>query len=44
MVPITLHPVSEVDFEQFTSAFNLAYSDYFTPIVMTPGVSSVAAT
>jgi len=37
MVPITLHPVSEVDFEQFTSAFNLAYSDYFTPIVMTPG-------
>ena len=36
MPPVTCHAVSEIDFEDFTAAFNLAYSDYFTPIVMTP--------
>ncbi len=35
MSSITLHPVSTVDFARFTDAFNLAYSDYFTPISMT---------
>lgn len=30
-------PVGQVDFDQFTDAFNRAYSDYFIPIVMTPG-------
>lgn len=29
-------PVSAVDFHAFTDAFNKAYRDYFTPIVMTP--------
>ncbi|MCZ7538884.1 MAG: GNAT family N-acetyltransferase [Anaerolineae bacterium] len=37
MPQIIYCPVSQVDFEQFTNAFNHAYSDYFTPIVMTPG-------
>lgn len=37
MPQISYYPVSQVDFDQFTNAFNLAYSDYFTPIVMTPG-------
>jgi ribosomal protein S18 acetylase RimI-like enzyme len=34
MVPIICRPVSEIDFEAFTAAFNHAYSDYFTPVVM----------
>lgn len=29
-------PVSAVNFHAFTDAFNKAYSDYFTPIAMTP--------
>ncbi len=37
MPQVSYYPVSQVDFEQFTNAFNRAYSDYFTPIVMTPG-------
>lgn len=37
MPQISYYPVSQVDFDQFTNAFNRAYSDYFTPIVMTPG-------
>jgi GNAT superfamily N-acetyltransferase len=36
MSPIVCHPVSEVDFDTFTAAFNHAYSDYFLPTVMTP--------
>ncbi|RPJ01801.1 MAG: GNAT family N-acetyltransferase, partial [Chloroflexi bacterium] len=36
MPPVTCCAVSEIDFEDFTAAFNLAYSDYFTRIVMTP--------
>jgi ribosomal protein S18 acetylase RimI-like enzyme len=35
MVAVTLRPVSEVDFGDFTSAFNRAYQDYFVPIEMT---------
>lgn len=35
MPPIEFYPVSQVDFEAFTAAFNRAYADYFTPIVMT---------
>ncbi len=31
----TFKPVSSVNFELFTAAFNRAYSDYFMPIVMT---------
>lgn len=30
-----LVPVMDLSFERFTAAFNRAYSDYFTPIVMT---------
>ncbi|MBP8974801.1 MAG: GNAT family N-acetyltransferase [Anaerolineae bacterium] len=37
MPQISYYPISQVDFDQFTAAFNRAYSDYFTPIVMTPG-------
>jgi len=36
MTAIICRAVSAVDFEAFTTAFNLAYSDYFTPVVMTP--------
>jgi GNAT superfamily N-acetyltransferase len=36
MPPIVCRPVSEVDFDTFTAAFNHAYSDYFMPTVMTP--------
>jgi GNAT superfamily N-acetyltransferase len=36
MPPIVCRPVSEVDFDTFTAAFNHAYSDYFIPTVMTP--------
>lgn len=36
MPAIRYCPVSQVDFNTFTEAFNLAYSDYFTPISMTP--------
>jgi len=36
MPPIVCQPVSEVDFDTFTAAFNHAYSDYFLPTVMTP--------
>jgi len=32
---VQLRPISEVDFAEFTAAFNLAYSDYFVPIKMT---------
>jgi GNAT superfamily N-acetyltransferase len=31
----TFKPVTSVDFELFTAAFNRAYSDYFMPIIMT---------
>jgi ribosomal protein S18 acetylase RimI-like enzyme len=34
MAPVTCRAVSEVNFETFTAAFNHAYSDYFTPVVM----------
>lgn len=34
MAAITYRAVSDVDFSAFTSAFNLAYSDYFVPIMM----------
>ncbi|MEW6579403.1 MAG: GNAT family N-acetyltransferase [Chloroflexota bacterium] len=37
MPQISYYPVCQVDFDQFTNAFNRAYSDYFTPIIMTPG-------
>jgi len=37
MPQISYYPIGQVDFDQFTAAFNRAYSDYFTPIVMTPG-------
>jgi GNAT superfamily N-acetyltransferase len=36
MDTILCRAVSEVDFGAFTAAFNRAYSDYFTPVVMTP--------
>ena len=36
MDSILCRAVSDVNFETFTAAFNRAYSDYFTPIVMTP--------
>jgi len=36
MASVALLPVTEVDFRAFTAAFNLAYSDYFVPISMTP--------
>jgi GNAT superfamily N-acetyltransferase len=36
MPPIVCHPVSDVDFDTFTAAFNHAYSDYLLPTVMTP--------
>ena len=32
---VHLRPLSEVDFGEFTEAFNAAYSDYFVPIRMT---------
>lgn len=32
---VQLRPISEVDFAEFTNAFNLAYSDYYVPIKMT---------
>ena len=32
---VYLRPLSEVDFGEFTEAFNAAYSDYFVPIRMT---------
>ena len=32
---ITYHPVSDVDFDAFTTAFNHAYSDYYVHIFMT---------
>lgn len=32
---VQLTSVSEVDFADFTAAFNLAYSDYYVPIAMT---------
>ncbi|MBN1201154.1 MAG: GNAT family N-acetyltransferase [Anaerolineae bacterium] len=35
MPPLVYRPVSDVNFEAFTAAFNLAYSDYFMPIAMT---------
>ena len=35
MVAVILLPVSEVDFGDFTSAFNRAYQDYFVPLEMT---------
>lgn len=35
MTPITYRPVSEVDFETFTAAFNRAYRDYYVHIFMT---------
>lgn len=34
--PVVCRAVSEIDFEEFTAAFNHAYSDYFTPVSMTP--------
>ncbi|NDJ75014.1 MAG: GNAT family N-acetyltransferase [Chloroflexi bacterium] len=34
MTPVTLHAISQVDFETFTTAFNLAYSDYYVSISM----------
>lgn len=34
MVAIVCRAVSDVDFGAFTAAFNHAYSDYFTPIMM----------
>jgi ribosomal protein S18 acetylase RimI-like enzyme len=37
MPPIEFYPVSQVDFEAFTAAFNRAYADYYTPIIMTAG-------
>lgn len=37
MPPVNFYPVSQVDFEAFTAAFNRAYQDYYTPIVMTAG-------
>lgn len=37
MSTYTLSPITEVSFQAFTAAFNLAYSDYFIPIVMTEG-------
>ncbi|HVO69098.1 MAG TPA: GNAT family N-acetyltransferase [Aggregatilineaceae bacterium] len=36
MPPVVFRPVSKVDFDAFTAAFNRAYSDYFMPISMTP--------
>ncbi|MBN2304742.1 MAG: GNAT family N-acetyltransferase [Anaerolineae bacterium] len=33
---ITYRAAADVDFEAFTAAFNLAYSDYHVPISMTP--------
>lgn len=36
MPAIDYRPVSAVDFRAFTAAFNQAYSDYYTPIMMTP--------
>lgn len=36
MPEIEYRAVAEVDFEEFTIAFNKAYSDYYVPIVMTP--------
>lgn len=36
MAPVVYCPAAEVDFEAFTAAFNLAYSDYFVPISMNP--------
>ncbi|HML20024.1 MAG TPA: GNAT family N-acetyltransferase [Aggregatilinea sp.] len=35
MSPVDYRAVTDVDFRAFTAAFNLAYSDYFTPISMT---------
>ena len=35
MSPVEYRAVTDVDFRAFTAAFNLAYSDYFTPISMT---------
>ncbi|WP_119073066.1 GNAT family N-acetyltransferase [Aggregatilinea lenta] len=35
MPPVEYRAVTDVDFRAFTAAFNLAYSDYFTPISMT---------
>ena len=35
MTAITYQPVSNVDFDDFTAAFNLAYSDYYVNIFMT---------
>ncbi len=35
MTVITYHPVSNVDFDAFTTAFNHAYSDYYVHIFMT---------
>ncbi len=37
MPSIEFYPVSQVDFEAFTAAFNRAYADYYSPIVMTAG-------
>lgn len=37
MPEITYCAVSDVDFDAFTQSFNQAYSDYYVPIVMTPG-------
>lgn len=36
MPEIEYRTVADVNFEEFTVAFNHAYSDYFVPIVMTP--------
>jgi ribosomal protein S18 acetylase RimI-like enzyme len=35
MPPLSYRPISQVDFDVFTTAFNQAYSDYFVPITMT---------
>lgn len=35
MPALRFEPVMDLSFERFTAAFNRAYSDYFTPIVMT---------
>jgi ribosomal protein S18 acetylase RimI-like enzyme len=36
MPAITYRPVSDVNFEKFTAAFNRAYSDYYVHVAMTP--------
>ncbi|MCD4686520.1 MAG: GNAT family N-acetyltransferase [Anaerolineae bacterium] len=44
MPALQFHPVMALSFEKFTAAFNHAYSDYFTPIVMSvPGFQGLIA-